>query len=72
MVEKTSADIVRDEGKWQWSELWTKEDWWAVWLGFSILLLGIIFYFPSSGDMKEKIEAANAQYGQEATKTDKL
>ena len=61
MIEKSSTDIVRDVGKWEWSEMWTKEDWWAVWLGFSILLLGIIFYFPSSGDMKMKIDAANAK-----------
>ena len=33
MIEKSSTDIVRDVGKWEWSEMWTKEDWWAVWLG---------------------------------------
>jgi uncharacterized membrane protein YadS len=72
MIEKSSTDIVRDVGKWEWSEMWTKEDWWAVWLGFSILLLGILFYFPSSGDMKVKIDDANAKYGQAAMKTDKF
>jgi len=30
MVEKSRTDIVRDVGKWEWSELWTKEDWWAI------------------------------------------
>ncbi len=72
MAEGSSSDIVRDVGKWEWSELWTKEDWWAVWLGFFILLLGIVFYFPSSGDMKVKVEAAQAKYGQAAIKTDKF
>jgi len=68
----TDGDIVQDVGKWEWSELWKKEDWWAVWLGFIILLLGIIFYFPSSGDLQMKIEEANAKYSQEAAKTDKF
>ena len=67
-----NGDIVQDVGKWEWKELWTKEDWWAVWLGFAILLLGIIFYFPNAGALKEKIDAANAKYSVEATKTNKF
>ncbi len=27
-----------------WSELWRKEDWWAVWLGLGIVIAAIIFY----------------------------
>ncbi len=72
MAEGEGSGVVNEVGKWEWSELWTKEDWWAVWLGFGILLLGIIFYFPSAEDMKVKIEAANAKYGQAAMKTDKF
>ena len=30
--------VVVDQGKWEWSEMWKKEDWWAIWLGFFILL----------------------------------
>lgn len=30
-----------------WSSLWKKEDWWAVWVGFFILLLGIARWLPS-------------------------
>ena len=37
--EKTS-------GKIDWSSLWKKEDWWAVWVGFFILLLGIAGWLP--------------------------
>ncbi len=72
MAEGKNGDIVSDVGKWEWSELWTKEDWWAVWLGFIILLLGIIFYFPDSGELKIKIDAAEAKYGQDAGKTNKF
>jgi uncharacterized membrane protein YadS len=30
-----------------WSSLWKKEDWWAVWVGLLILLLGIARWLPS-------------------------
>ncbi len=32
--------------KTDWSSLWKKEDWWAVWIGFIILLLGIARWLP--------------------------
>ena len=28
----------------KWSELWLKEDWWAVWLGLGIIFLSLILY----------------------------
>ncbi len=33
--------------KTDWSSLWKKEDWWAVWVGFFILLLGILRWLPA-------------------------
>ncbi len=30
-----------------WSSLWTKEDWWASWLGFIILILAMIGILPA-------------------------
>jgi uncharacterized integral membrane protein (TIGR00698 family) len=32
----------------RWQELWLKEDWWAVWLGLSIVILAYIFYLSGS------------------------
>ncbi len=32
-----------------WQEFWSKEDWWAVWLGLGIVVLAIVFYFAGSG-----------------------
>ncbi len=72
MAEETSNDIVQDVGKWEWSELWKKEDWWAVWLGFFLLIVGMIVYFPHSGDMQAKLQKAEAQYAEQAQRTDKL
>jgi len=69
MAENSGNDIVVDVGKWEWSELWRKEDWWAIWLGFIILFAGMFIYFPHSGDMKTKIDAAQAKYGDAAGRT---
>jgi uncharacterized membrane protein YadS len=68
MAENKSG-VVKDVGKWEWSELIKKEDWWAIWLGAFILLLGIIFYFPQSGNMMAKLEKAEAKYGTDAKRT---
>ena len=62
-------DIVVDQGKWEWSEMWKKEDWWAIWIGFFILIAAMFIYFPHSGEMKNKITEAQSKYGQEAQRT---
>ena len=66
------SDVVKDVGKWDWSELIRKEDWWAVWLGFALLIAGALIYFPHAGDMKAKLEKAEGKYLAEAQKTDKF
>ena len=30
-----------------WSSLWTKDDWWSCWIGFIIIILGIIGILPA-------------------------
>lgn len=70
--QKGNSDIVVDVGRWEWSELIRKEDWWAIWLGFSLLLLGALFYFPHSGAMEKKLLDAEGKYLQQAQRTDKL
>ena len=67
--DQVEQQIVKDVGKWEWSELWKKEDWWAIWLGFLILLAGVVIYFPHSGDMKSKLVEAEAKYGALAERT---
>ena len=69
MADGNVSNVVVDEGKWVWSEMWTKEDWWVIWLGCNILAIGMIVYFPHSGDMKAKIEKAEAQYSAAANRT---
>src|SRR5450432_1045444 len=31
-----------------WQEFWSKEDWWAVWLGLGIVILAYVFYLGGS------------------------
>ena len=64
-----NSEIVKDVGRWQWSELIRKEDWWAIWLGFAILIAGMLAYFPSTGDMKAKLDKIHAQYADDAQRT---
>jgi hypothetical protein len=37
-------EIEMANGKSGWSDLWLKEDWWAVWLGLGIIFLSLVFY----------------------------
>ena len=72
MSSNTDSQIVKDVGRWEWSELWKKEDWWAIWLGFFILFAGMVVYFPQSGAMKSKLTNIEAEYTQAAQRTDKF
>lgn len=72
MGEKPDSQIVVDESKWEWSELIRKEDWWAVWLGFFLLIMGAFIYFPHAGDMKAKLVEIEGKYLADAEKTDQF
>lgn len=66
VVEKNS-DVVVDTGKSSWSDLWRKEDYWAIWLGFIILIVGTFIYFNNKpAGMEEKFAAANVIMAHEA------
>ena len=52
-------DVVIDVAKSRLSDLWTKEDYWAIWLGFLLLIFGTIIFFSNPPDgMQEKIVEA--------------
>jgi uncharacterized membrane protein YadS len=70
MAQDTGGQIVKDVGKWEWSELIKKEDWWAVWLGFFLLIAGMFIYFPHAGDMNAKLQKIEGEYMQQANRTD--
>ncbi len=62
MAEPTQqSDVVVDKGKWEWSELYKKEDWLAIWLGFIILIAGIIIFLPRPpADLDSKLSTVSA------------
>ncbi len=73
MAEKNSPtpnpDIVRDRATSSISDLWKKEDYWAIWLGFTILILGLLIFMPQKPEgMTEKIAKANATLKAESEK----
>ena len=58
--EKVETQVVTDSGKGEFSDLWKKEDYWAIWLGFFLLILGLILFVPSGPEgFREKIDKAN-------------
>ena len=43
------------------SDLWKLEDYWAIWLGFALILIGLAIFLPRPPDkMNDKIQTANA------------
>ncbi len=52
-MSQEKLDIVVDDGRGKLSDLWTKEDYWAIWLGFILLIAG---YFMLSSTVPEKIQ----------------
>jgi uncharacterized membrane protein YadS len=67
MQEKT--EVVVDKATSSWSDLWKKEDYWAIWLGFLILVVGSLIYFNHEPEgMHDKFAQANAIMEAEAAK----
>jgi len=59
--EDQNADVITCQAKSSFSDFWKLEDYWAIWLGFLLLIIGIIIYFPRGpANMQETIANANA------------
>ena len=43
-----------------WSELWRKEDWWAIWIGLGIVLIAYILF--ANGDSLKWIAVTPAKW----------
>lgn len=64
------SNVVIDHGKSEWSDLWKKEDYLAIWLGFIIIAVSILAYtsFGPKAEFAQKIAAANEIQTAEAAK----
>ncbi len=72
-MSQQDSNVVVDKAKSSWSDLWTKEDYWAIWLGLAFVFLGLYLYVFSFTDAdkqaaREKINAAEAIMAAEASK----
>lgn len=56
-----NSNVVVDHGASQWSDLWKKEDYLAIWLGFIIIAISLIAYlnYGPKAEFVEKINAAD-------------
>jgi len=67
IAQPRGDEVVTDAGRGSFSDLWKKEDYWAIWLGFFILILGLILYLPRAPEgMHDKIAKANTTLAAEA------
>ncbi|GFM33089.1 YeiH family protein [Desulfovibrio subterraneus] len=64
------SNVVVDKGKSSFSDLWTKEDYWAIWLGFLIIATAFFLYFnfTPTQEFKDQIAQQNAVMETEAAK----
>lgn len=60
--------VVIESGKTTLSDLYKKEDWMAVWLGFLILIVGLAIYLPRPPEKAAEIPKYNATMKEEAAK----
>ena len=61
--------VVIESGKTSLKDLYTKEDWMAIWMGFTILIVGLLIYFLNPPDkMQENFDKFNTTMKEEAAK----
>ncbi len=64
-----NEEIITSQTESSLSDLWKLEDYWAIWLGFLLLIIGIAIYFPQGpANMDEIIAEANATLEAESQK----
>lgn len=69
-MAESETNVVVDHGQSRWSDLWTKEDYLAIWLGFLIIAVSLFAYFGfgPKDEFVRKIDAANQVQQMEAAK----
>ena len=64
----TDSNIVVDDGRAKWSDLWLKEDYWAIWIGFFIIIVTGLIMMNGRDEIAAKIEKQNAIIAAEKAK----
>ena len=60
--------VVIDSGKTSLRDLYTKEDWMAIWMGFFLLIAGLLIYLPNPPEKAAEIPKYNTVMKEEAAK----
>jgi len=60
--------VVIESGKTSLRDLYTKEDWMAIWMGFLLLIIGLAIYLPQPPEKSAEIPKYNATMKEEAAK----
>jgi len=63
-----NENIVVDDGRAKWSDLWLKEDYWAIWIGFFILIVTGLIMMNGRADIEAQINKYNAVIAAEKAK----
>jgi uncharacterized membrane protein YadS len=62
-----AVEVVTDKAEGKLSDLWKKEDYWAIWLGFILLAIGMIIFIPRPPEnMRETIAGAEKTMQEQA------
>lgn len=56
-MSNEKQDVVVDQGKSSWSDLWKTEDYLAIWMGLFLLVIGSLIYFNNQPKDMDKIFA---------------
>ncbi len=69
-MAQSDTNVVVDRAQSKWSDLWTKEDYLAIWLGFIIIAVSLVAYFGfgPKDEFTAKIAAADQIQQAEAAK----
>ena len=68
-LQPDESEVIIDKVETKLSDLWKKEDYWAIWLGFLLLLTGLAIYLPNPPEkMRETIAAAETTMQAEAVR----
>ncbi|MEW6672911.1 MAG: putative sulfate exporter family transporter [Thermodesulfobacteriota bacterium] len=66
--KEKSEVVVIESGKTTLQDLYKKEDWMAIWLGFVLLIIGLLIYLPRPPEKAAEIPKYNATMKEEAAK----
>lgn len=67
-VDKPADYVVIESGKTTLRDLYTKEDWMAIWMGFLLLLVGLLIYLPQPPKQVAEIPKYNSIMKEEAAR----